>query len=45
VPLTDAEQQLVQKRFASKTTGTMFDASAPTDVKVSLEQRLSGQAK
>jgi phosphate transport system substrate-binding protein len=45
VPLTESEQQLVQKRFAAKTTGTMFDASAPSDPKVSLEQRLSGQAK
>jgi phosphate transport system substrate-binding protein len=45
VPLTDAEQQLVKKRFASKTTGTMFDAAAPMDPKVSLEQRLAGKAK
>ena len=27
VPLTDAEQKLVQQRFAAKTTGTMFGAS------------------
>ena len=45
VPLTDAEQQLVRQRFTSRTTGTMFDAAAPVDPKVSLEQRLSGQAK
>ena len=45
VPLTDAEQKLVVQRFANKTTGTMFDASAAADAKVSLEQRLSGQAK
>jgi phosphate transport system substrate-binding protein len=45
VPLTDAEQQLVKQRFAKKTTGTMFDAAAPMDGKVSLEQRLSGSAK
>ena len=45
VPLTDAEQKLVLQRFANKTAGSMFDASAPTDAKVSLEQRLSGQAK
>jgi phosphate transport system substrate-binding protein len=45
VPLTDAEQKLVQQRFSGKTTGTMFDASAPIDPKVSLEQRLAGQAK
>jgi phosphate transport system substrate-binding protein len=44
VPLTDSEQNLVRQRFAKKTTGTMFDASAPMDPKVSLEQRL-GQAK
>ena len=40
VPLTDAEQNLVRQRFTKKTTGTMFDASAPMDPKVSLEQRL-----
>ena len=45
VPLTDSEQKLVQQRFAARTTGTMFDASAPSDPKVSLEQRLSSQAK
>ena len=45
VPLTDSEQNLVRERFTKKTTGTMFDASAPMDPKVSLEQRLSGQAK
>lgn len=45
VPLTDAEQKLVRQRFTSKTAGTMFDASAPMDPKVSLEQRLSGPAK
>jgi phosphate transport system substrate-binding protein len=45
VPLTDSEQKLVQQRFAAKTTGTMFDAKAPSDPKISLEQRLSGQAK
>ena len=45
VPLTDAEQQLVKQRFTSKTTGTMFDASVPSDPKVSLEHRLRGQAK
>jgi phosphate transport system substrate-binding protein len=45
VPLTDAEQQLVRQRLSNKTTGTMFDASAPMDPKVSLEQRLSGSAK
>jgi phosphate transport system substrate-binding protein len=45
VPLTDAEQQLVKQRFTNKTTGTMFDVAAPMDPKVSLEQRLSGQAK
>jgi phosphate transport system substrate-binding protein len=45
VPLTDSEQKLVQQRFAGKTTGTMFDASAPMDPKVSLEQRLGGQTK
>lgn len=45
VPLTDSEQKLVQQRFTGKTTGTMFDASAPTDPKVSLEQRLGGSAK
>ncbi len=45
VPLTDAEQKLVQQRFAAKTHGTMFDASAPMDPKVSLEQRLSAQTK
>ena len=31
VPLTDAEQKLVRQRFTNKTTGTMFDASAPMD--------------
>jgi len=41
VPLTDSEQDLVRQRFTKKTTGTMFDASAPMDPKVSLEQRLS----
>lgn len=41
VPLTDSEQKLVRERFTKKTTGTMFDASAPMDPKVSLEQRLS----
>lgn len=45
VPLTDAEQKLVVQRFTSKTTGSMFDASAPTDSTVSLERRLSGQGK
>ncbi|HKY22188.1 MAG TPA: PstS family phosphate ABC transporter substrate-binding protein [Vicinamibacterales bacterium] len=45
VPLTEAEQKLVLQRFTNRTTGTMFDASAPTDPKISLEQRLSGQAK
>jgi phosphate transport system substrate-binding protein len=45
VPLTDAEQKLVLQRFSNKTAGTMFDASAPMDAKVSLEQRLSGQQK
>jgi phosphate transport system substrate-binding protein len=45
VPLTDVEQNLVRQRFTNKTTGTMFNASAPMDPKVSLEQRLSGQAK
>ena len=45
VPLTDAEQKLVLQRFSGKTAGTMFDASAPMDPKVSLEQRLSGQSK
>lgn len=45
VPLTDAEQQLVRQRFTNKTAGTMFDASAPMDPKVSLEMRLSGKAK
>ena len=45
VPLTDAEQKLVRQRFTSKTPGTMFDAAAPMDPKVSLEQRLSGPAK
>jgi hypothetical protein len=45
VPLTESEQKLVQQRFAAKTTGTMFDASTSADPKVSLEQRLSGQAK
>ena len=43
VPLTEAEQQLVVQRFTNKTQGTMFDASAPMDPKVSLEQRLGGQ--
>ena len=45
VPLTDGEQKLVQQRFAAKTTGTMFDAANASDPKISLEQRLSGQAK
>jgi phosphate transport system substrate-binding protein len=45
VPLTDTEQQLVRQRFTNKMTGTMFNASAPMDPKVSLEQRLSGSAK
>ena len=45
VPLTDSEQNLVQARFAAKTTGTMFDSSTSADPKVSLEQRLSGQAR
>jgi phosphate transport system substrate-binding protein len=45
VPLTDSEQKLVQARFAAKTTGTMFDATNAMDPKISLEQRLSGQAK
>jgi phosphate transport system substrate-binding protein len=45
VPLTDAEQQLVKQRFANKTAGTMFDAAAPMDPKVSLEQRLRAPAK
>ena len=45
VPLTDAEQKLVIQRFNGKTVGTMYDASAPPDVKVSLEQRLSSHAK
>ena len=44
-PLTDAEQQLVLQRFTNKTGGTMFDASAPSDPKVSLEMRLGGKAK
>ena len=39
------EQQLVQQRFAAKTTGTMFISSDSSDPKISLEQRLSGQAK
>ena len=45
VPLTDSEQKLVRSRFAAKTTGTMFDAANAMDPKISLEQRLSGQAK
>jgi phosphate transport system substrate-binding protein len=45
VPLTDAEQQLVKQRFATKTTGTMFDAAAPLDPTLSLERRLGGQVK
>jgi len=45
VPLTDNEQKLVQQRFAAKTTGTMFGSSNASDPKISLEQRLSGQAK
>jgi phosphate transport system substrate-binding protein len=45
VPFTDAEQKLVRQRFSNKTTGTMFNAGAPMDPKVSLEQRLSGTVK
>ena len=45
VPLTDAEQKLVQQRFAAKTTGTMFDPAHAADPKMSLEQHLSGKAK
>jgi phosphate transport system substrate-binding protein len=45
VPLTDNEQKLVQQRFAAKTTGTMFGSANASDPKISLEQRLSGQAK
>ena len=45
VPLTDREQKLVQERFAAKTMGTMFGSANASDPKVSLEQRLSGQAK
>lgn len=45
VPLTDAEQKLVVQRFTNKATGTLFDSSAPMDPKISLEQRLGGQAK
>jgi hypothetical protein len=45
VPLTDNEQKLVQQRFSAKTAGTMFGSSNASDPKISLEQRLSGQAK
>ena len=45
VPLTDNEQKLVQQRFAARTTGTMFDAAIAMDHKITLEQRLAGQAK
>ena len=43
VPLADAEQALVKQRFAAKTAGTMFDAAAPMQSQMSLEQRLRGQ--
>ena len=42
VPLTDSEQKLVQQRFASKKTGTMFDPAHAADPKASLEQHLTG---
>ena len=43
VPLADGEQQLVRARFAAKTTGTMFDAAAPMQSQMSLEDRLRGR--
>jgi phosphate transport system substrate-binding protein len=43
VPLTDVEYELVRQRFASKTTGTMYDPSAPANPMITLEQRLNGQ--
>ena len=39
VPLTDAERQLVQQRFAAKKTGSMYGSGAPAGT---LEERLKG---
>ncbi len=43
VPLAAAEQALVKARFDARTPGSMFDAAAPMQSLISLEERLRGQ--